>query len=279
MLLKKECKGTFVVVDEMHIRQLVEWNGKTFEGFVNCGTSLESNTDATSALVFMAVSLNGHWKIPLGYFLIKSCNAETRSNLLSTCLKLLYETGAECYSITFDGAQVNIAMCTKLGASYDLEDFRPWILHPITSDKVFTFFNACHMLKLCRNTIGDFELLYNSKSNVIKWDLLKRLCNLQEVEGLQAGNKLNQRHIEYQNEKMNVKFGAQTLSNSVASALLACKEIGLPGFLNVEDTAEFCNNINDYFDILNSRNFFSKYKYNEPLSIRNYEISKNRIDY
>lgn len=151
-----------VVLDEIHIRQLVEWNGKSYEGYTDHGTSMESSELATSALVFMAVALNSNWKIPLGYFLIKSLGAQERANLTTTCLELLYETGAVCHSITFDGASTNISMCQKLGANYSLDNFKPWFLHPVTKNKVLTFWDACHMLKLCRNTLGDREVLRNA---------------------------------------------------------------------------------------------------------------------
>jgi len=47
-------------------------------GFVDLGTGINIDTDelphVTYALVFLAVGLNGHWKMPIGYFLINSLN-------------------------------------------------------------------------------------------------------------------------------------------------------------------------------------------------------------
>lgn len=61
-----------IVVDEMSIRENIEWDGKNMYGFVDLGTDISIECDdlphAKNALVFMAVGINGHWKMPLGYF-------------------------------------------------------------------------------------------------------------------------------------------------------------------------------------------------------------------
>jgi hypothetical protein len=60
-----------------------------FHGGIDLGTThtLDQDNDnistAKNALVFMAVSLNGSWKVPLGYFLIRSLSGSERANLLS----------------------------------------------------------------------------------------------------------------------------------------------------------------------------------------------------
>lgn len=88
-----------------------------------------------------------------------------------------------------------------------------------------------------------------------------------------AGNKLRDRHVNFENEKMNVRLAAQTLSLSVSDAIL------FTNITNGEGTAEFCRNINDSFDILNSMNVFAKYSFKAPISIKNYELFKTKIEY
>ena len=64
----------------------------------------------------------------------------------------------------------------------------------------------------------------------IQWSYLRRLADLQEKEGLVAANKLSQRHMMWQKQKMKVNLAAQTLSASVADALDFCREgLQLPG--------------------------------------------------
>lgn len=77
-------------MDEVAIRQLVEWNkySNSFEGVVDLGGISESRCaadkvqPAKEALVFMATGIEESWKIPVGYFLISGLNAEQKRNLV-----------------------------------------------------------------------------------------------------------------------------------------------------------------------------------------------------
>lgn len=150
-----------LVVDEMAIREQVIYSNDKFYGTVDLGTNFEKESadslvKATNALVFMAVGINGCWKIPLGYFLIKSLTGSERSNLLIHCLHLLQESNVKVFSLTFDGAATNIGMAKALGAKFDYPDnFEPFFINPASGNKIYVFWDACHMIKLIRNTLGD----------------------------------------------------------------------------------------------------------------------------
>lgn len=105
----------------MSIKDKVELDGKQFHGLVDIGSGVIIDGDivdhVTNALVFLVVSVNGHWKLPVGFVSIKGLNSAERANLMKKCLDLLYDTGVKIYSLTFDGAQCNLSMCTKLGAN------------------------------------------------------------------------------------------------------------------------------------------------------------------
>jgi hypothetical protein len=273
-----------LVLDEMSIRQKVEYNGNKFHGYVEVGTNCGIDEDleynkiqATNALVFMAVALNESWKVPVGYFLIKSLTADERSNILKQCLILLEETGVKCHSITFDGAPVNVAMCKLMGANYDLENFKPNFPHPVTDKNVYTFFDACHMLKLCRNAFCDKNILFDLNNLKIEWQYIKRLVEVQESEGLRAANKLTRRHINYKNEIMKVFLAAQTMSASVASALCFSKGL-IKDFEQCEATANFCLIINNIFDILNCKNKFSNGTLQIPMNDTNLNHIQEKVN-
>lgn len=61
-----------LMLDEMAIRQHLEFDGKTYYGGVDLGTGMDNDNleKAKQCLVFMVVSINENWKIPIGYFLI-----------------------------------------------------------------------------------------------------------------------------------------------------------------------------------------------------------------
>lgn len=253
-----------LVIDEMSIREQIIFDQNRFYGGVDVGVEMEHDSDniseAKNALVFMAVAINSGWKVPLGYFLIRNLNGSERANLLEKCLDLLHEAKANCLSITFDGAPVNMKMCTSLGANFTYgENFKPWFFNPNTGEKVFVFWDAAHMIKLVRNTLGDKQVLQDS-SGKINWNYLKDLEKLQSTEGLHAATKLSKKHINYNDNRMNVKLAVQTLSESVYNALRFVQELHFPQFEGSVPTANFCFIFNNIFDILNCRYRFSKKK-------------------
>jgi len=60
-----------LIMDEVAIRQQIEWDGKNLWG-IDMGTRLDddSMSVAKEALTFMVVVVNHSFKVPVGYFLI-----------------------------------------------------------------------------------------------------------------------------------------------------------------------------------------------------------------
>jgi hypothetical protein len=77
-----------LVLDEMAVRKHVEW-----DGIVELGSVLDDPAlgEATRALVFMVVSINESWKIPVGYFFIHSITSTQKAELVKLCLTVLFE--------------------------------------------------------------------------------------------------------------------------------------------------------------------------------------------
>lgn len=253
----------------MSIKDKVEFDGKAFHGLVDMGSGTDLDGDnvnhATSALVFLIVAVNGNWKLPLGYFLVKGLNSSELANLVKKCLELIHDTGVIVNSMTFDGAHTNLSICTKLGANLNINNPQFFFPHPVTKEPVFLFYDPCHMIKLIRNTLGDKKVLIGENNKEIKWDHIKNLYYKEKKEGLKAATKLTRKHIYYYNEKMNVKLASQVLSSSVSCALTFCETLDSE-FTNVKPTAEFCMIMNNAFDILNCRTKYSKSPFNLALS-------------
>ncbi|KAJ8968200.1 hypothetical protein NQ314_002404 [Rhamnusium bicolor] len=275
-----------IVIDEISIKESLTYEKNRFYGGIDLGTDFDHDNDmavtATSALVFMAVALNGNFKIPLGYFLIKGLSGKERVNLLTKCLELFNDTGAKVFSITYDGAPVNITMCTTLGANYDYpsEKFQPWFKNPITGDPIYTFWDPFHMVKLVRNTLGGGTILLNKDHKQINWGYIKSLHSLQTEQGLRAGTKLTKKHVNFTNNKMNVKLATQTLSESVYNAFRFLIETKISGFEDSMPTATFGFQFNNIFDLLNCRNKYGKRSnYNVPISVETLDfLQQNALD-
>jgi len=258
-----------LIMDEVYINDQIHYNGERQQGFINYGAGkLDSDglPRAKEALVFMLVALNSNWKIPVAYFLVNGLNSQEKANLVCTVLSFVHDTGTCVKTLTFDGTAANMSMATNLGAKLSFPDLKPYFKHPETKENVHIFVDPAHMIKLCRNTLGDWKVLYDENKYPIKWDYFVKLVDLQEKTGVHAGTKIRTRHIHYQKEKMKVKLAAQTFSSSVADAFdYCCNILKLDEFKDVEPTSTFCKNINNIFDVLNSRNFLSKSEFKKPL--------------
>lgn len=269
-----------LIVDEMSIRQQVQWQSGHFEGYVDMGAGTEGDClpQAKAAFVIMAVSINGHWKVPLGYFLVDGLVGEQRANLVRQSLLTAHEAGAMIVSLTCDGAPANIAMLQELGCNFaDIQNLQTTFKHPATNEPVAAFLDPCHMLKLVRNAFAHHKYFINQDGKVVSWAHIEALHDLQDKEGVHLANKLRRAHIEWQRQPMKVRLAAQVMSLSVATAIAECRAMCLRGFANSEATEEFLVIINNLFDILNSRSMHQG-GWKKPVNEQNVNNIKELFD-
>ena len=270
-----------LMLDEMSIRKHVEWDGKQFRGYVDLGTGINDDSlpEATDALVFMAVSVNSSWKVPCGYFLVNGLTGAEKANLTKECITKLHEVGVKVVSFTCDGPTSHQSMLKLLGAKLSPDDMQAYFPHPCDPNtKIYIFLDACHMIKLVRNTTSDWRVLYDKDGNDIKWQFVVQLQELQETEGLHLANKLRPAHIKWKPQKMKVNLAAQALSSSVADALEYCEgKLKLPQFQGCGPTVQFIRVFDRLFDVLNSRNPLAR-NFKAPIRRSNYQYTKKFLD-
>lgn len=107
------------------------------------------------------------------------------------------------------------------------------------------------MLKLARNTLADKKTI-TSIHGIVNFKYIQCLNTLQKEQGLNLANKLADKHIFYNNRKMNVKIAAQILSSGVADALQFLQNKNHPDFVGCGPTIEFIRVTDRSFDFLNS---------------------------
>lgn len=254
------CSLTF---DEMSIRQHLESDGVKYYGRVDFGNGL--NTDdlemAKECLVFMLVSLNENWKLPIGYFLSAGLNSSQKVTLTQHALNIVRNTGVIVTSITFDGCSTNLTMARLLGCNFNLNSFKSTFITNYSDNEigeVAVFLDPAHMIKLIRNAFGEKKQFLDGYNKVIDFDFVLKLFLLQEREGSHLANKLSKQHIFFFKQKMKVKLATQLLSQSVADALKFCKNnLQLKEFSESDPTIQFIEMFNKGFDILNSRSINS----------------------
>jgi hypothetical protein len=117
----------------------------------------------------MIVGINSSWKLPIGYFFIAHLNAEEKQNLLEIALRKLFDIQVQVVSVTCDGPVANFSTLRKMGASFDLTEMKCSFPHPSDSTiQVSVIFDACHLLKLARNTIADYKVLIDGDGKKIR---------------------------------------------------------------------------------------------------------------
>lgn len=197
-----EAKGKILyfslTIDDISIRKFIEIEGDKYYGYVDYGTNFENNDslpEASNACVCLLVCINGNWKIPVAYYFIRSLSGTERANVIQQVLAALHEVGAIVINITMDGTASNISTAQCLGANIAARDLKPYFIHPQTKEKVYIILDACHMIKLIRNSFAT-SIIHDTCGNKIDWQYIINLVKLQEQEGLQAATKLTKRHLE-----------------------------------------------------------------------------------
>lgn len=198
-----------LIVDGMKIRshQDVDNQGE-YVGFIDYGQAYRGNDSevlATEALVFMAVGLKGHWKLPVAYFLINGISATEQAELILTTMESLYvDCSVRVRSLTLDGHATNISTLRKLGCDLHPEELVVQFPHPSQLWQIHCFLDPCHCLKLVRNQFCDLKEIHMEDRGVARWSHIEKLNTFQKKEGLTAANKLTDRHVHFEHQKMKV---------------------------------------------------------------------------
>lgn len=265
--------------DEISIRQHIQWvhSEKKYTGLINYA---KRNTDevpvANFAIFFLVTLAESGRSLILGYFLIKTLNTVEKAELIKRAIKELNNTGCYLMSISFDGLPTNFSACKMLGASFDTQNFHPFILNPDNSNKICIVLDPPHCIKLIRNCIAAKENLRDDNDNPICWSFFESLVS--QKSNL-ISHKMTRSHVEFHSNKMNVRLAAQTLSLSVAKSMEVLLRNGDKSFSNAVGTIIFVKNFNKGFDIFNSKHTDSNNLFKRGLNEKNADKIFEFLDY
>lgn len=237
--------------DEMAIRRQVIYSDskKMFSGFITYGQTADESQPpvARNAIVFMINGVNKPISIPVAHEFVVSLNATEKSNLVNRVITEVTKLGAKIVTNTFDGMLVNFTACEKMGASFKMDNFNPVIRNPVDGSSIKIILDPCHMIKLVRNHLRNEGVIVDSENRQINWDHFVKLEACRMNHGL-VTHKLTKEHITVE-RKMKVKLAVQLLSNSVANSLRFLRQNGQQYFEDSAGTEEFCQRMNDAFEI------------------------------
>ena len=159
-------------------------------------------------------------------------------------------------------------MFEALGGSLNAMDIKCEMFISDNGESIYLIFDACHMIKLVRNTFATYIVL-KYKGKKIEWRYIQELHNYQEKEHVWLAKKVKKAHIQYDKKIMNVRLAVQTLSNSTAAAIDHLREdLKLPEFQDSETTTLFIRIFDKLFDVFNTKSFVGKF-HKKPLTIAN----------
>lgn len=115
-----------------------------------------------------------------------------KANIINIALQKCHEAGVKIVSLTFDGCKSNINWMKALGCDNEThENMNTTFQNPSGDYKVAVFLDACHMVKLIRNSLESKNEFFDESDTAIKWSLILQLHNLEKEENsLRLANKL-----------------------------------------------------------------------------------------
>lgn len=243
-----------LLMDEVAIKRNMIWDRSKnkFIGLIDCGENLSGEfTLADYAIVFMVSGLNVYFLI--AYYFIKTLKGPDRAKLVLHIVAELSKRGIKVKNLTFDGYAGNELMSEILGADFKAKDgmYVTYFKNPHDQTKVYLMYDASHMLKLVRNTLGSVETLFVGEEKV-EWKYFVELVNISKQQNFGLAHKMNKRHIDWKNRMMHVRTAIETLSASTANSMEFLMTNGIPEFKNAAATIKFVRIWNSVWDIMNS---------------------------
>jgi len=263
-----EQKFVVVTFDGMSLRSSLKYleHDDRIVGFEDLNSFGGSSTDAAKqALQFMVRGISTRWKQPVGHFFTgTSVNADVLKAMVLTLLTKLEAIGLRVAAIVCD-QETNHRICLAgLGATAAKPKFTTE-----NGNDVYVMYDPPHLMKNVRNNMLRYDIIIGS--DVISFDYISKLFDLEQASVLRFVPKLTKTHIEPNAfKRMNVKLATQVLSHSVASAIRAYIALEkLPTDANA--TADFVERVNRLFDIMNSNKRKTNNKWKRPLTLKSVE--------
>jgi len=177
-------------------------------------------------------------------------------------LKAAHDAGFSVKACVSDMGPGNQSMWKEAGIRSKRKNLCNFVSHPFnSSNKLYFMGDTPHLLKNIRNCILNQSIILPQSfcsehflpSPNVSMSYISQLVDVQSGRSLKLAPNLTSAHVNPgQFQKMRVSLAAQTLSRSTASSIRVCVTCGmLPK--EALATAYFCELVNDWFDLMNSR--------------------------
>ncbi|XP_053107763.1 DNA transposase THAP9 [Hemicordylus capensis] len=248
-----------LMMDGVPLRSQLEWDLATQQlaGFVDLGAGALDADEAplaSESVVLMAVGIFGCWRVPLGYFFVSGVTGHLLAQLLRQAVNKLSNIGITVLSVT--STAHDVATAKALGMQIKPGNIKCTFQHPPGSSRqIVYFFDACHALKLIRNTF-QFCRRIEFAGHTAEWHHIVELAALQEKKVVLHGSCVSSKLGR--SRGCCVSRATQVFSASVADMLGSLQLSGLPAFQDCEGTVKFVRLVSSLFEVFSGRNHHGK---------------------
>nr|CAH7769842.1 unnamed protein product [Callosobruchus chinensis] len=262
--LKPEERHMILMIDEVHIQPYMDYKGGNI-----VGTAVNSNSLATTALVFMLSSFYCGFKEVIHICPVSKIDHTVLHSFIKTVIIGLEKIGFKIFCVITDNNAINSKAMSHFAPNNKLSIVYP---HPSNKERpLFYLFDSVHLLKCIRNnwinskpeqvlTYPDFETFELRHAS---FHSLKTLYNSESNKLLKFGYSLTLKALFPSNlERQNVNFVLKVFNSFVSEALLTC---GV-NINHSKSTADFINIILKWWRIVNVKTPFKGKRINDPYS-------------
>lgn len=246
-ILEEKAKDCVICIDEMSIKSHLYYDISKDKiiGFQE-GLNTTSPYIASNVLVLMVRGIASSWKQPFGYFFYKTSPTSVElKDILFESIRRLSVVGLNVLGVVSDQGSNFYSLVRNL---LKLSEENP--VFKVDEKELVYIFDVPHLIKSMRNNFYAYKFIFNGKETSKVY--LEKMYTSDKEKNYRLAPKLSNDHIFPNNfQKMKVKLATQVFSHSVAVALFTYIDFGiLPK--EATPTAEFIENINILFDLLNS---------------------------
>ena len=252
-------KVCIISFDEMFLRgSLYHHHGHNIiDGFEDYGHRGRTNRIADHALVFMAQGLETKWVMPVAYFLVsKTCPSSMLKLLIQDVVSKLISIGLTVVGSVSDQGSNNRGAIGELR-----KESGDSIFYNVGQTRLVHIWDMPHILKNVRNNLLSSDVEYKP-GKIAKWRHLIEYFKLDET--LYGLSTLTYRHLNPTGrDKMRVILAAQVLSTNVSLSIKNAYHLSNGSRLGqCLPFAEFCGEVDTYFDLCNGPRKGEKVKEN-----------------
>ncbi len=250
-----------LMIDEISLKKSIDYDASLdqVQGLVKG----QKGAYAMGALVFQVVGMKQPWKQAFSFFFIENAMDHSKLiDLVSSAMDKLSEVGLDVHALSSDMGSNFRSMLDQLGVTVD----NPYITH--REKKVWVFADMPHVMKCIRNCLYSHKKIWDMDGTCIaSWHVLEEFYESDKKQKIRLAPKLKQAHFSMSvfGAKMKVKWATQLLSHSVAAGVQTYASFGQLGE-DAEPTAQFCETLNDLFDVFNSSVKLGKTRFQAALT-------------